>query len=206
MSEGGKKSVSKRRTQFGSAQPSRTTFELPSDGGSEGGLNQSTIYNLQSNNIQSTNDNPPSKKESSPSRARPSAKKKEPATPPEHILPKLATIAKDWPRHSDYKGVPTRVSVLARPSDVWDRVVRFVAEPDRELAVNCGLVYLDEIDLRDKGVDGLIPNVCAMTNFYGEAELWKKMVAKVDETLSKRGEQNKPAPAGQEPALTGQGE
>jgi hypothetical protein len=37
-------------------------------------------------------------------------------------------------------------------------------------------------------VDGLIPNVCAMTNFYGEAELWKKMVAKVDETLSKRGE------------------
>jgi hypothetical protein len=144
---------------------------------------QSTILNLQS-----TNNNPPSKKESSPSRARPSAKKKETAPLPEHILPKLATIAKDWPRHSDYKGVPTRVSVLARPSDVWERIVRFVAEPDRELAINCGLVYLDEIDSRDKGVDGLIPNVCAMTNFYGEAELWKKMVAKVDETLSRRGE------------------
>jgi hypothetical protein len=159
------------------------TVHGPVDGTVDQGGTQSTILNLQS-----TNNNPPSKKESSPSRARPSAKKKEPATPPEHILPKLATIAKDWPRHSDYKGVPTRVSVLARPADVWDRIVRFVAEPDRELAANCGLVYLDEIDLRDKGVDGLIPNVCAMTNFYGEAELWKKMVAKVDETLSRRGE------------------
>lgn len=136
---------------------------------------QSTIHNPQS-----TNEQPQTEKASSPSRAR-SSKKKEPLSPPEEFLADLSTIAKDWPRRSDYKGAVASVSVLSRPEDVWERIVKFVPEADRSLAIRCALLYLDELDARERGVKGLIPNVCAMTNFYGEAAKWKSMIAKVEE-------------------------
>lgn len=123
---------------------------------------------------------PDSPKTSSPSRAR-SSKKREPLSPPGEFLADLATIAKDWPRRSDYKGAVASVSVLSRPVDVWERIVKFVPEADRSLAIRCALLYLDELDARERGVKGLIPNVCAMTNFYGEAAKWKSMIAKVEE-------------------------
>jgi len=145
------------------------------------------ILNPQSTNLVPSTPLPPGK-ESSPSRARQSAKKKESLPPPEHLLPKLGTIVKDWPRRSDYKGVITPISLLARPADLWSRIEKFVPEADRELAVDCGLVYLDDLDTRERGVAGLIPNVCAMTNFYGEAELWKKMIVRVDEKRAERGQ------------------
>ncbi len=170
QSSAGQASAEARKAKYGDAQPSngvRTEIEQPSN---------LTL------NLNPLTENPTTEKANSPSRARiPPKKKLEPLVVPDEHLSDLQVIGKDWPRRSDYKGAVAEVSLVSRPADIWERIVKFVPEPDRGLAVQCGLLYLDELDARERGVKGLIPNVCAMTNFYGEKALWKNMIAKVEE-------------------------
>lgn len=138
------------------------------------------ILNPISNNPISTN--PPTEKEPSSSRARKSAgKKNEPLPIPEEFLPMLEAICKHWPRRTTYSGEQANVSLLSRPADLWARIKKFFPSEDPALMLKCALAYLDSLDERPKDFRGLVPNVCAMTNFYGEAEIWKKMIVKVQE-------------------------
>ena len=137
---------------------------------------QSTIYNLQSNN--STNES------AAPKRA---AKRKEMPTPPEDLIPFLVEIISRWPKKTVYKnssGQPYRVDVgrLATPQHLWSRILKFCPGEDPKLAMNCAFVYLEE---REKvpvvALDGkdYPPNICFMTNFYGEKGLWKTYLTKL---------------------------
>jgi hypothetical protein len=123
-------------------------------------------------------------KEVPPTPLRGKSKPKVIGTIPEGLLDKLQTICKDWPRQSAYRDNQTGrfykadVGLYAKPEHLWARFAKMFKGEDYHLMADCGLEYLDEIERREKVID-LYPNVCAMTNFYGEKELWKKMVAKV---------------------------
>ena len=99
--------------------------------------------------------------------------------PPEELLEDLTTICNDWPRRTSYDEKQAIVSVLCRPEDLWGRMMKFEPNEDPTLMIRCAMGYLDSLDERPKDYRGLIPNVCAMTNFFGEKALWKRMISEV---------------------------
>lgn len=173
QAEAGKASAEARKKKFGSAQPPngvRTDLERSS--------------NLTINHNPLTVQ-PETTKASSPSRAR-SSRKKEKLIPPDDLLPFLEEICKHWPRRTAYKDNAGKwyeyndVAVFARPADLWERMVTMFPGEDYKLMINCGLVYLDHIEGRERQLNR-IPNVGSMRNFYGEKAVWKEWVAKVQE-------------------------
>lgn len=154
QSGAGKASAEARKVKFGSANPNAVRTDLE-----------------HSPNL--TNNQQPSK----PKPKNPSKPKNPP--PPEEYIEGLKTICKDWPRKTTYGDAVKNVDVLVRPEDLWARFKKFEPNEDPQLLINCAFAYLDDLDTQEKDFRGLIPYVCAMTNFFGEKALWKREIVKV---------------------------
>ena len=107
------------------------------------------------------------------------------ATAPAEYVNDLETIIDNWPTTTLYRNdggswEKRKVTMVHTADHLWDRMVRFCPGEEPTLLVNCAISYLNEVMGRDK-VDGIIPNVCAMTNFFGEKAIWKRFVGEAME-------------------------
>ena len=169
MASGGRASAQSRKAKHGTAQPSkvvRSTIEAPS----EGSLNQSTIYNLESNTT-----NKPTK---------PRKAKKDTTQIPAEFLEALTGLCKNWPSfNTGSDGEKSDLRKWTDPVDLWEAMVKNFPNDDKKLMINCGLVHLTNIKpKREFDKPGF---AYAMCNFYGPKQAhWKKLKGAVEEATA----------------------